>query len=85
MIIQVVGFKDVGKTTLMEKLVAYVKRLGYAVVTIKHHGHTGEDIKLPADHWIICAILMLERIKVLCKATSILKVSKVLMKCRYGL
>ncbi|EJE4551299.1 molybdopterin-guanine dinucleotide biosynthesis protein B [Staphylococcus pseudintermedius] len=50
MILQVVGFKDVGKTTLMEKLVAYVKRLGYAVVTIKHHGHAGEDIKLPADH-----------------------------------
>lgn len=50
MILQVVGFKDVGKTTLMQKMVAHFKTLGYPVVTIKHHGHEGEDITLPANH-----------------------------------
>lgn len=50
MILQVVGFKDVGKTTLMQKIVTHFKALGYPVVTIKHHGHAGEDITLPANH-----------------------------------
>ncbi|MEJ7541329.1 molybdopterin-guanine dinucleotide biosynthesis protein B [Staphylococcus intermedius] len=50
MILQVVGFKDVGKTTLMQKIVTHFKVLGYPVVTIKHHGHMGEDITLPAQH-----------------------------------
>ncbi|ARJ50424.1 molybdopterin-guanine dinucleotide biosynthesis protein B [Staphylococcus lutrae] len=50
MILQVVGFKDVGKTTVMQDLVTYFKRLGYPVVTIKHHGHAGDEITLPDAH-----------------------------------
>lgn len=50
MILQVVGFKDVGKTTVMQYLVNYFKSRGYPVVTIKHHGHEGEEITLPPSH-----------------------------------
>ncbi|MDQ7176674.1 molybdopterin-guanine dinucleotide biosynthesis protein MobB, partial [Staphylococcus chromogenes] len=35
MILQVVGYKDVGKTTIVSRIVKHFKRLGYPVVTIK--------------------------------------------------
>lgn len=46
MILQIVGFKNSGKTTLMEHMVSFLKSQGYTVATIKHHGHGKEDIAL---------------------------------------
>lgn len=53
MILQIVGYKDSGKTTVMQALVGFLKAQGYRVVTVKHHGHGAEDIALPdaeVDH-----------------------------------
>lgn len=41
-IIQIVGYKNTGKTTLSETLISYIKNEGKDVGTIKHHGHGGE-------------------------------------------
>lgn len=38
-IVSIVGKSDAGKTTLIEKLVAELKRRGYRVATIKHDAH----------------------------------------------
>ncbi|MGA4514735.1 molybdopterin-guanine dinucleotide biosynthesis adapter protein [Staphylococcus caledonicus] len=46
MILQIVGFKNSGKTTLMEHTVQFLKSKGFTVATIKHHGHDGQDIEL---------------------------------------
>ncbi|WP_144461698.1 molybdopterin-guanine dinucleotide biosynthesis protein B [Siminovitchia fortis] len=40
-IIQIVGFQNSGKTSLIEKLIKACKKKGIAVGTIKHHGHGG--------------------------------------------
>lgn len=51
-IISVVGRSDVGKTTLLEKLIPELKRRGYRVATVKHHAHPGFDIDQPGkDTW----------------------------------
>lgn len=53
MILQIVGYKNSGKTTLVAHAVRFFKAQGYPVVTIKHHGHVGEEITLPhraVDH-----------------------------------
>lgn len=53
MILQIVGYKNSGKTTLMEHTVQQLKAAAHTVVTIKHHGHPGEEITLPdnrVDH-----------------------------------
>jgi len=42
-IVCVVGRSGVGKTTLLEKLIPMLKRRGYRVATIKHHGHLPES------------------------------------------
>jgi molybdopterin-guanine dinucleotide biosynthesis adapter protein len=39
-VIGVAGFKNAGKTTLVEKLVQHLSRLGYKVSTIKHAHHS---------------------------------------------
>ncbi len=39
MILQIVGYKKSGKTTLMRHIVSFLKSHGYTVATIKHHGH----------------------------------------------
>lgn len=39
-ILQVVGFKKSGKTTLVKRWVALAKSRGLRVAVIKHHGHT---------------------------------------------
>ena len=44
MIIQIVGYKNSGKTTLMAHAVSFLKEKGFTVATIKHHGHLGNDI-----------------------------------------
>lgn len=38
-VLQVVGFKNSGKTTVMEHLIKKLTSLNYRVGTIKHHGH----------------------------------------------
>ena len=50
MILQIVGFKNSGKTTLMQHTIQFLKSHGYTVATIKHHGHIGDDITLQEDH-----------------------------------
>jgi len=51
-IISVVGRSDVGKTTLLEKLIPELKRRGYRVATVKHHAHPGFEIDRPGkDSW----------------------------------
>ncbi len=50
-IVSVVGKSDTGKTTLMVKLIAELKRRGYRVATIKHDVHSF-DIDTPGkDSW----------------------------------
>jgi len=41
-IVSIVGKSDAGKTTLLEKLIAELKRRGYRVATIKHDAHQFE-------------------------------------------
>lgn len=51
-IICIVGRSNVGKTTLLEKLIPALKRRGYRVATIKHHSHLGFEIDQPGkDTW----------------------------------
>lgn len=40
-ILQIVGYQNSGKTTLMEQLITEATREGLRVGTIKHHGHGG--------------------------------------------
>lgn len=40
-VLQIVGYQNSGKTTLMEQLIAQATTEGFRVGTIKHHGHGG--------------------------------------------
>ncbi|WP_107838701.1 molybdopterin-guanine dinucleotide biosynthesis protein B [Metasolibacillus meyeri] len=40
-ILQIVGYQNSGKTTLLERLIACATKQGVRVATIKHHGHGG--------------------------------------------
>lgn len=40
-ILQIVGYQNSGKTTLVEQLIARATTEGFVVGTIKHHGHGG--------------------------------------------
>ncbi|GEK34037.1 molybdopterin-guanine dinucleotide biosynthesis protein B [Kurthia sibirica] len=40
-VLQVVGYQNSGKTTLMEQLIIQAEKDGYRVAAIKHHGHGG--------------------------------------------
>ena len=40
-VLQVVGFQNSGKTTLVEKLIKKAKQFNLCVGSIKHHGHGG--------------------------------------------
>ncbi|WP_341299461.1 molybdopterin-guanine dinucleotide biosynthesis protein B [Lysinibacillus sp. FSL H8-0500] len=40
-ILQIVGYQNSGKTTLMEQLIAHATAQGLRVGAIKHHGHGG--------------------------------------------
>ncbi len=51
-VLSIVGRSDVGKTTLLEKLIPELKRRGYRVATVKHHAHPGFEIDRPGkDTW----------------------------------
>ena len=39
MIVQVVGYQNSGKTTLMTEMIGYFQAQGYRVGALKHHGH----------------------------------------------
>ncbi|MFS0787847.1 molybdopterin-guanine dinucleotide biosynthesis protein B [Shouchella sp. 1P09AA] len=41
-ILQVVGYKNAGKTTFIERLLVAFQQTPQTVATIKHHGHGGE-------------------------------------------
>lgn len=47
-----IGYQNSGKTTLVEKVIAELTRRGLCVGSLKHHGHHGFDIDVPAkDTW----------------------------------
>ena len=50
MILQMIGYKNVGKTTLMTHAISFLKERNFKVASIKHHGHQGEDIQLQHQH-----------------------------------
>lgn len=51
-VLSIVGRSQVGKTTLLEKLIPELRRRGYRVGTIKHHAHPGLDFDVPGkDSW----------------------------------
>lgn len=50
-VISIVGKSGVGKTTLMEKLIAELKRRGYRVATVKHTPHGFELDQPGKDTW----------------------------------
>ncbi|SER78389.1 molybdopterin-guanine dinucleotide biosynthesis protein B [Gracilibacillus ureilyticus] len=55
-VIQIVGYKNSGKTSLAVELIKCLQQKNCKVATIKHHGHGGEpDIVTNTDtdkHWI---------------------------------
>ena len=47
-----IGYQNSGKTTLVEKVIAELTRRGLRVGSLKHHGHHGFNIDVPAkDTW----------------------------------
>jgi molybdopterin-guanine dinucleotide biosynthesis protein MobB len=50
-LVSFVGKSGVGKTTLIEKLVAELKRRGYRVAVFKHHAHTTPIDGRSKDSW----------------------------------
>ncbi len=50
-VVSVVGRSNVGKTTLLEKLIAELKRRGYRVGTVKHYAHGFEIDRPGKDTW----------------------------------
>ena len=45
-LLQIVGYQNSGKTTLVEKIVKKGTELGVKIATIKHHGHTSSLKKI---------------------------------------
>ncbi len=50
-LVSFVGKSGVGKTTLVEKLVAELKDHGYRVAVVKHHAHTTSIDERGKDSW----------------------------------
>ena len=50
-VISVVGSSGSGKTTILEKLIRQLSRLGFRVGTIKHHPHDFEIDRPGKDSW----------------------------------
>ncbi|WP_239727502.1 MULTISPECIES: molybdopterin-guanine dinucleotide biosynthesis protein B [unclassified Mammaliicoccus] len=45
-ILQIVGYKNSGKTTLINELIKEIRSQQLTVTTIKHHGHGADEISL---------------------------------------
>lgn len=50
-VLQIVGYKNSGKTTLLCKLVAHFSSLGWKVATLKHDAHAFEMDRPHTDTW----------------------------------
>jgi molybdopterin-guanine dinucleotide biosynthesis protein MobB len=51
-VITIIGRSGCGKTTLIEKLIPELKKMGYRVGTVKHHSHPGFEVDQPGkDSW----------------------------------
>ncbi|MCI0478714.1 MAG: molybdopterin-guanine dinucleotide biosynthesis protein B [Anaerolineales bacterium] len=50
-LVSFVGKSGVGKTTLIEKLIAELKRRGYRIAVVKHHAHTTPIDGRGKDSW----------------------------------
>ncbi|MEW5717756.1 MAG: molybdopterin-guanine dinucleotide biosynthesis protein B [Chloroflexota bacterium] len=50
-LISFVGKSGIGKTTLLEKLIAELKRRGYRIAVVKHHAHTTPLDEPGKDSW----------------------------------
>ncbi|MFH0822674.1 MAG: molybdopterin-guanine dinucleotide biosynthesis protein B, partial [Pseudomonadota bacterium] len=50
-IVSIVGKSDVGKTTLIEKIIGTLRNRGYRVATIKHDAHSFEIDHKGKDSW----------------------------------
>jgi molybdopterin-guanine dinucleotide biosynthesis protein B len=50
-LISFVGKSGVGKTTVIEKLIAELKRRGYRIAVVKHHAHTTPIDERGKDSW----------------------------------
>ena len=50
-IVSIVGKSDVGKTTLLEKIVRELRTRGYRVATVKHDAHSFEIDREGKDSW----------------------------------
>ncbi len=74
-IVSVVGRKNSGKTTFIEKLIPAIAGRGYRVATIKHHHQGGFDLDTPGkDSWrhtragaLATALLGTDRLVVFCR------------------
>src|SRR4030042_1777684 len=51
LIISIVGKSHSGKTTLLESLIAEIKRRGYKVAIVKHSHHADDLDKADKDTW----------------------------------
>jgi molybdopterin-guanine dinucleotide biosynthesis adapter protein len=60
-IIQVVGYKNSGKTTLACELIESARKAGWKVASCKHHGHGGKPTQVEqtdsARHWQAGAVV----------------------------
>lgn len=43
-IVQVVGYQNSGKTTLVSRLIQHYSEVGWQVASLKHHGHEEENL-----------------------------------------
>ena len=50
-LVSFIGKSGVGKTTLIEKLIAELKRRGYQIAVVKHHAHTTPIDGFGKDSW----------------------------------
>lgn len=51
-VINVIGFSDSGKTTLLVGLITWFKDHGYKIASVKHHSKYGLDVDTPGkDSW----------------------------------
>ncbi len=50
-VVAVSGLKNSGKTTLIEKLVIFIRQKGYTVATVKHDGHTFQPDREGTDSY----------------------------------